>query len=548
MIQPRNPDTAVAEINQLLEGGRHREAAARCRSLADAFPDHPGVLSAAGGAAFQAGDRRSAVAMLQRAERLDPGFAPASASLGRIFEALGRPGDAEAAFARALEAAPGDFEIRFAHAVALERLERHPAAEAEYRAVLGIRPELAPALLGVGNALRGQGRLDEARDAYHRAIALDPNLVSAYNNLGGVLQELGDCRAAEAAYRNVVTRSPNHADGWYNLGVCLRGMGRPEAAVVALRRAAEVSPSDARVLMYLGMVLQDVEAFDEALETYQRAIECVAPDERFRIDLMGKLHSSIVDVYIQRGNLDRALEECERYLAERPGDSSMLAVKAIVHNEQGHDAAVGALMDYQRLICTYWLDPPQGYETVDGFNRALAEHVLSHPSLRNSPQGHATRNGMHSGDLLAEPKGPIVALERAIWTTLDVHEQQLRESDPGHPFLVARPRGLALRMWGVVMRRQGHQIPHIHPAAWVSGCYYAAVPGFVAGARDSQAGWIEFARTPDWFHHRREVEPHAFAPEEGALFLFPAYLWHRTIPFDEEGVRISIAFDIVPAA
>ena len=28
MIQPRNPDTAVAEINQLLEGGRHREAAA----------------------------------------------------------------------------------------------------------------------------------------------------------------------------------------------------------------------------------------------------------------------------------------------------------------------------------------------------------------------------------------------------------------------------------------------------------------------------------------------------------------------------------------
>ena len=35
-------------------------------------------------------------------------------------------------------------------------------------------------------------------------------------------------------------------------------------------------------------------------------------------------------------------------------------------------------------------------------------------------------------------------------------------------------------------------------------------------------------------------------PEEGLLVLFPSYFYHRTIPFDDPGTRISIAFDVVP--
>jgi hypothetical protein len=35
-------------------------------------------------------------------------------------------------------------------------------------------------------------------------------------------------------------------------------------------------------------------------------------------------------------------------------------------------------------------------------------------------------------------------------------------------------------------------------------------------------------------------------PEEGLLVLFPSYLYHRTLPFEEDGTRISVAFDVVP--
>jgi hypothetical protein len=36
-------------------------------------------------------------------------------------------------------------------------------------------------------------------------------------------------------------------------------------------------------------------------------------------------------------------------------------------------------------------------------------------------------------------------------------------------------------------------------------------------------------------------------PVEGLLVLFPSYLYHRTIPFEGDAPRISVAFDFVPA-
>ncbi|MCW5581951.1 MAG: hypothetical protein KIS72_11480 [Luteimonas sp.] len=35
-------------------------------------------------------------------------------------------------------------------------------------------------------------------------------------------------------------------------------------------------------------------------------------------------------------------------------------------------------------------------------------------------------------------------------------------------------------------------------------------------------------------------------PEEGTMLLFPSYFYHRTLPFEDESPRISIAFDVLP--
>jgi hypothetical protein len=39
---------------------------------------------------------------------------------------------------------------------------------------------------------------------------------------------------------------------------------------------------------------------------------------------------------------------------------------------------------------------------------------------------------------------------------------------------------------------------------------------------------------------------HAERPAVGRLVLFPSYFWHGTFPFTDDGMRLTIAFDVVP--
>ena len=63
-------------------------------------------------------------------------------------------------------------------------------------------------------------------------------------------------------------------------------------------------------------------------------------------------------------------------------------------------------------------------------------------------------------------------LEQAVQGAANRYLKQL-PSDPDHPFPGAVPDRHQLTMWAVVMETAGHQLPHIHPAAWLSGVYYA---------------------------------------------------------------------------
>jgi uncharacterized protein (TIGR02466 family) len=119
-----------------------------------------------------------------------------------------------------------------------------------------------------------------------------------------------------------------------------------------------------------------------------------------------------------------------------------------------------------------------------------------------------------------------------------------RESS--HPFVRSKPARYRLTAWSVVLESQGHQIPHIHPSAWLSGVYYVAVPESIAASGDETAGWIEFGQPPEHYHGKVPAELVLEKPRPGLLVLFPSYFYHRTIPFDAAGRRISIAFDVLP--
>ena len=48
----------------------------------------------------------------------------------------------------------------------------------------------------MGNALKDQGKLDEAIEAYNKALSLKPDYAEAYNNMGNALKEQGKLEEA----------------------------------------------------------------------------------------------------------------------------------------------------------------------------------------------------------------------------------------------------------------------------------------------------------------------------------------------------------------
>jgi len=522
-----------------LQAGQPREALQQYGQVLKIHPDHADALNLSGVATFQLGNVERAVMLLRKAVAVQPDHGDAHNNLGNVLKASGRFHEAETAYRRALEIMPDNVGGHFNLGIVLAALERPVEAEAAYRHALELKPDFAKACFNRGNALKSLGRFQEAASAFRRALEMAPDHADGHNNHGSVLRELGELDEAAAAYRRTLMIEPRHVGAHYNLGIVLQEQEQFVDAIVAYRRALEIDPAFADAYVNLGYALRKSGRLSEAIDTYRRAIE-IAPDNP-------RAHVDLGDALLERGDTKAAAEACEAYLQEHPGDTTLLAWRAVVLRELGERETARTLVDFDRFIRPVRLEAPAPFSSLAEFNAALADHVSRHPTLVYAPSRHATRFGKHSGELLAEPKGPVAQLEEQIRRAVEGYTRSL-PTDSEHPFLNNPPRRFDLKAWCVLLEGQGYQVPHIHPSAWLSGVYYVRVPEIIGQPGQGEAGWIEFGRPPEHFHCTAESEVRAFEPEPGLMLLFPSYFYHGTVPFESADVRISIAFDVLPKA
>lgn len=524
-----------------LQQGRPREALAVFRHVLDAMPDHPDALNLGGIAAFEAGETEESLALLTRAAERYPDEVDVHNNLGNVLKALGRLAEAEAAYRRTLAQNPDHPDGLYNLGITLEALGRPGEAEEVYRRAVEVSPDFHAARFNLANALKALGRLAEAEAVYRELLDAVPEHADGHNNLASVLQETGRYDEAAAEFEKTLEHDPGHGEAQYNLGTVLQEQDKLVEAVEAYRRALEGSPEHAGAMVNLGYALQKLDRLEEAEAAYRLAVE-MAPD-------YAGAATNLADLYLEMGDPANALDACDNYLARHPGDTAAMAFKGVVLAELGEAAAAADLLGLGDLIRPAMMAAPEGYADLTAFTEALAEHVLAHPTLVDSPLSHATRKGRHSGELLVEPPGgqagPIADLESVIRDRVEAYMAALPEASD-HPFVQRTPATFGLSIWGVVMPAQGHQIAHIHPAAWLSGVCYPRVPDLVRDDDERHAGWIAFNKPPDHFHTKAAPDIRYFKPEEGLMILFPSYLYHHTVPFAAEATRISIAFDVLP--
>jgi tetratricopeptide (TPR) repeat protein len=183
----------------------------------------------------------------------------------------GRLDDARAGYLQVLQSRSGHAEAL--HMLGVVHLQRREPAEAEalIRRALALQ-EKAAFLANLGNALRGQRRLDEAESAFRRALLLDPDDAATHNNLGVLLKKSRRLDEAEAAYRRALELRPAYAEAHNNLGIRLKNHWRTRETGATRRDAAPSTPGHARALNDLGNRHQTNRRPAEAA-AYRKAID-----------------------------------------------------------------------------------------------------------------------------------------------------------------------------------------------------------------------------------------------------------------------------------
>ena len=99
----------------------------------------------------------------------------------------------------------------------------------------------------MGNALKDQGKLDDAIEAYKQALAIKPDYAEAHYNMGIALEEHGKLEEAIQAYNKALSIKPDYAEAYNNMGITLKEQGKLDEAIQAYNKALSIKPDYARV-------------------------------------------------------------------------------------------------------------------------------------------------------------------------------------------------------------------------------------------------------------------------------------------------------------
>lgn len=359
-----------------------------------------------------------------------------------------------------------------------------------------------------------------------------PNHPEILNFTATVSFESGDPEAAIALLRRAVAAQPDFAEAWGNLGRLAQAGRDFEAAAEAFARVCALAPDAGPAHIDLGDCLQRLGRYADAVDAYRRGLNLI-PE-------FADAWAALARALLWLGRWDDALTATAQALSLRPGHTGALALRSIALAETGRRDASAEIMDFERLIQALRPAIPSD------FNAALVDYCANHPSLVYQPDDNTTEMGSQTGNLaLEDDPGPIRQLIALIETAVADYRAR-RPLVAGHPFLGQRPDAWRFDVWGTVLGSQGHQSTHIHRDGWLSGVYYAQLPEVIGATPESRDGWIEFGRPHVYPQATAEVTERLYLPEAGTMFLFPSYMYHRTVPFESDTLRISIAFDLLP--
>jgi uncharacterized protein (TIGR02466 family) len=185
---------------------------------------------------------------------------------------------------------------------------------------------------------------------------------------------------------------------------------------------------------------------------------------------------------------------------------------------------------------------------ADPVNAELKRLILEREAADPAAAQKSNAGGWHSrSDLLTWPHPAISTLRdwflEATRAMIDASMELTRAAGLNRPF----KGSLQMAAWANVSRRGNYNRIHNHPGSAWSGVYYVdagqEVPGQpLSGVLEllDPRPFTEMVPTPGEPFGQKAV----VRPRSGAMVIFPGWMYHFVNPYQGEGERISIAFNV----
>ena len=206
-----SPAARVALGQALLAQGKTAEAERLAAQSVSLDPDLPQARYLLGVANASRRDYTHAAHELQASLRLAPDFLPAASTLARVYNLMGRPGDAITTLQALLPLHGKTHAVQGALGEVLYEQGRYKEAALEYRKAIDSNPVSALYQDGLARTLLYTNQLSAAVVAAQKAVSMEPAVGQYHVTLGLAYEFSGLNAQAEREFRTALTFEPQNA-------------------------------------------------------------------------------------------------------------------------------------------------------------------------------------------------------------------------------------------------------------------------------------------------------------------------------------------------
>lgn len=339
------PDHKIAfqklKFDALVGQNKNTEAIKLNDEILRDHPDDADALSRQADYWLQNGDAPKAIASFEAILRRFPDHAQTRYNMGRAMLAAGRTGDARLQFTEAIRWAPDFLAARIALIKVQIGTGEYGNAVASADDVLARDGKFGEARVLRAIALRGLGKLDEARAEVKTLLGMYPAYHEALFQLGAVEAAQRNWKAAETAYRKSYQANPASVEGLLALVDLKMEHKEADSALELLREEVKKRPERVDLRLIHGSMASRAGRTPEAEAEFKLLLTKLDNNPK----ALGDINLRLGEMYFRLGDVQRSLPYLEKARQLRPDDPDTLHSLGVVYDTIGRQKEAAALYE-----------------------------------------------------------------------------------------------------------------------------------------------------------------------------------------------------------